>query len=70
MARTMMDEVLEYRVDWIEMQLAHEVKDPNGRAYNRTAFLPQRKAMMQGWADYLDGLRFGTMVAPRDQRAA
>jgi hypothetical protein len=45
------------RLQWIEHQLAHEVKDPNGRAYNRTAFLAGRKKMMQAWADYLDGLR-------------
>jgi len=57
MARTIMDEVLNYPVEWIEHQLAHAVKDANGRAYNRTAHLPQRKAMMQGWADYLDNLR-------------
>jgi integrase len=57
MARTILDEVLEYRVEWIEMQLAHEVKDPNGRAYNRTAFLEGRAKMMQGWADYLEELR-------------
>jgi integrase len=57
MARTIMDEVLNYRVDWIEQQLAHAVRDANGRAYNRTAHLPQRKDMMQGWADYLDNLK-------------
>ena len=57
MARTILDEVLNYRVDWIEHQLAHEVKDVNGRAYNRTAHLDGRKKMMQGWADYLDTLR-------------
>jgi integrase len=57
MARTILDEVLGYRVEWIEHQLAHEVRDHNGRAYNRTAFLQGRKDMMQGWADYLDGLR-------------
>jgi integrase len=57
MARTILDEVLGFRVEWIEMQLAHKVKDPNGRAYNRTAFLKGRKEMMQRWADYLDGLR-------------
>jgi integrase len=56
-ARTILDEVLEYRVDWIEHQLAHAVKDPTGRAYNRTSFLQDRTRMMQGWADYLDGLR-------------
>ena len=54
MARTLLDEELNYRVDWIEHQLAHQVKDPNGRAYNRTKYLPQRKKMMQEWADYLE----------------
>lgn len=57
MARTILDEVLHYRVDYIEHQLAHAVKDPNGRAYNRTSHLEARAAMMQGWADYLDNLK-------------
>ena len=61
-ARTIMDEVLSQRVDLIEHQLAHAVKDPNGRAYNRTAHLPARKVMMQVWADYLDKLRLGADV--------
>ena len=60
MARTILDEVLHFRVDLIEHQLAHAVKDPNGRAYNRTAFLAERTKMMQDWADYLDGLKSGT----------
>lgn len=64
MARTIMDEVLGERVDLIEHQLAHAVKDPNGRAYNRTAHLPARKEMMQRWADYLDKLRVGADVVP------
>lgn len=59
-ARTILDEVLGYRPDWIEAQLAHEVRDSNGRAYNRTAYLPDRKLMMQKWADYLDTLKQGT----------
>ncbi len=58
-ARTLLDEVLGERVDLIEAQLAHAVRDPNGRAYNRTAFLPERKAMMQRWADYLGELAAG-----------
>jgi integrase len=62
MARTIMDEVLSERVDLIEHQLAHAVKDPNGRAYNRTAHLPARREMMQRWADYLDTLRIGAQV--------
>jgi integrase len=57
MARTILDEELGVRVDLIEHQLAHAVKDPNGRAYNRTAHLPERRKMMQQWADYLDELK-------------
>ena len=57
MARTILDEVLGFRPDIIEHQLAHQVRDPLGRAYNRTAHLKDRKQMMQAWADYLDGLR-------------
>lgn len=64
MARTIMDEVLEERVDLIEHQLAHQVKDVNGRAYNRTAHLPARRAMMQRWGDFLDKLRIGAHVIP------
>lgn len=58
-ARTILDEVLGFRVDNIEQQLAHAVKDANGRAYNRTKHLPERKKMMQIWADYLDKLKLG-----------
>ncbi|WP_415902190.1 tyrosine-type recombinase/integrase [Neptuniibacter sp. QD29_5] len=57
MARTLLDEQLNYRVEWIEQQLAHAVKDANGRAYNRTKHLAQRTEMMQHWADYLDQLK-------------
>ena len=64
MARTIMDEVLGERVDLIEHQLAHAVKDANGRAYNRTSHLPARQKMMQTWADYLDKLRVGADVVP------
>jgi integrase len=63
-ARTLLDEVLGFRVDLIEAQLAHAVRDPNGRAYNRTAFLPERKAMMQRWADYLGVLAAGDFTLP------
>jgi integrase len=58
-ARTILDEVLGVRPDLIEHQLAHAVRDPNGRAYNRTAHLPERRKMMQQWADYLDKLKAG-----------
>jgi integrase len=64
MARTILDEVLQVRVDLIEAQLAHRVLDVLGRAYNRTTHLNERKRMMQTWADYLDGLRAGAKVLP------
>lgn len=64
MARTILDEVLGFRVDLIEHQLAHAVKDPNGRAYNRTSHLPERRKMMQAWADYLDKIKAGADVLP------
>lgn len=55
-ARTLLDEVLGFRVEVIEAQLAHRVRDPLGRAYNRTTFSDERKKMMQAWADYLNTL--------------
>lgn len=64
MARTILDEVLGARPDLIEHQLAHAVRDPNGRAYNRTAHLPERRKMMQQWADYLEQLCAGTTSPP------
>jgi integrase len=56
-ARTMLDEVLNERVDLIEHQLSHKVKDVNGNAYNRTTHLEARRVMMQKWSDYLDSIR-------------
>jgi integrase len=70
MARTILDEVLNVRVDLIEHQLAHAVRDANGRAYNRTAHLPERRKMMQQWADYLDGLASGVVIAGNFGKAA
>ncbi|MBU5636560.1 integrase arm-type DNA-binding domain-containing protein [Geomonas sp. Red69] len=67
-ARTILDEVLNIRPDYIEHQLAHAVKDPNGRAYNRTAHLAERRKMMQVWADYLDDLVAGAREIPLKQR--
>ncbi|MDL2279819.1 site-specific integrase [Desulfovibrio sp. OttesenSCG-928-G11] len=62
MARTLLDEVLGERYDHIEHQLAHMVRDPNGRAYNRTVHLVERKRMMERWANYLDELRADVAV--------
>ena len=70
MARTILDEVLGVRPDFIEHQLAHAVKDPLGRAYNRTSHIEERRRMMQLWADYLDGLKKGAKVIPIFKKAA
>lgn len=70
MARTMLDEVLGFPPHIIEQQLAHAVRDPLGRAYNRTAHLPERKKMMQAWADYLDKLKAGAEVIPFPKTAS
>ena len=59
MARTILDEALGFPPHLIEHHLAHSVKDALGRAYNRTKHLPERREMMQRWADYLDGLKRG-----------
>ena len=56
-ARTILEEVLEFPIELIEQQLAHQVKDMHGRAYNRTKHLEKRKEMMQKWADYCDELK-------------
>lgn len=69
MARTVLDETLGFRPDYIEHQLAHAVRDPNGRAYNRTAHLAERRKMMQAWADYLDSLREGSNVVAFKRKA-
>jgi integrase len=61
-ARTMLAERLEFDPLLIEAQLAHSVRDANGRAYNRTTYLQQRRDMMQRWADYLDKLAGGADV--------
>ncbi|MDR2870833.1 MAG: integrase arm-type DNA-binding domain-containing protein [Deferribacteraceae bacterium] len=46
-----------YNRDWIERQLAHSERNKVRAAYNHTDYLPDRKRMMQEWADYLDELR-------------
>ena len=61
-ARTMLAEVLDFEPHVIEAQLAHSVRDANGRAYNRTTYLKQRQEMMQSWANYLDKLAAGADV--------
>lgn len=66
MASTLLHE-LGWNTDAIERQLAHAERDPIKAAYNRAQHLPDRRRMMQAWADYLDGLRIGTNVVPLRQ---
>lgn len=61
-ARTILAQELHIRPDLIEHELGHQVIDPNGRAYNRATFLPERRLMMQVWADYLDKLKSEKVV--------
>lgn len=61
-ARTILAEVLDFDPLVIEAQLAHAVKDANGRSYNRTTYLKHRAGMMEQWADYLDKLAAGGYV--------
>ncbi|WP_180101955.1 integrase arm-type DNA-binding domain-containing protein [Acinetobacter sp. YH12126] len=55
-ARTLLDEVLKFPIERIEQQLAHQVRDMHGRAYNRTKYLEERIVMMQAWSNYLEQL--------------
>ena len=55
MASTLLNKQSWHR-DAIERQLAHAERDNIRAAYNRAEHLPERKKMMQAWADYLDEL--------------
>jgi integrase len=55
--RTIGDEVLMIRPDFLEHQLGHRTKNANGNAYIRTTHLEARHAMMQRWSDYLDEIK-------------
>ncbi len=46
-----------YNRDWIERQLAHSERDGVRAAYNYAEYLPERRRMLQEWADYLDKLK-------------
>jgi integrase len=63
-ARTLLAEELNIDPLVIEAQLAHAVKDANGRAYNRTQYMKHRVTMMQEWANYLDRLARGADLIP------
>lgn len=63
-ARTMLVDQLNLDPLVIEANLAHAVKDANGRSYNRTQYIKQRFEQIQQWADYLDKLAAGGEEIP------
>ena len=69
MASTLLNE-LGWAPDVIERQLAHAERNEVRRAYNRAKYLPERRDMMQAWADYLDALRANTSVIPIKRKLA
>ncbi|HFC91987.1 MAG TPA: integrase, partial [Leucothrix mucor] len=68
MASTLLNEQ-GFNEDWVEMQLTHAPRNKIRAIYNRAKYLPQRKQMMQHWADYLDNLRTGADIIPFKKRA-
>ncbi|MDO8714244.1 MAG: integrase arm-type DNA-binding domain-containing protein [Polynucleobacter sp.] len=68
--RTMLAEQLEVNPLYLEAQLAHAVKDANGRAYNRTQYLKQRREVMQQWADYLGVLKADNVIQLKARQAS
>jgi integrase len=67
MASTLLNEQ-GYHPDVIELQLAHSERNKVRAAYNKAQRLPERRQMMQAWADYLDRLRAGATVVPIRRR--
>ena len=68
MASTLLNECGKYRHDVIEAQLAHGERNKVRGAYNHAEYLPERTAMMQEWADYLDGLGSGLINCQKGKK--
>lgn len=69
MASTNLNE-MGYHPDHIERQLAHVETNKVRAAYNHAEYLPERKKMMQAWADYLEGLKKKGQVTPINSKIA
>jgi integrase len=69
-ARTMLVDELDADHLAIEANLAHAVKDSNGRSYNRTQYIKKRFEQVQLWADYVDKLAAGNVVNLAEHKAA
>ena len=68
-ASTLLNE-MGFHPDWIERQLAHDERSKVRAAYNHAQYLPERRSMMQKWADYLDDLAEGDPAPRRRPRHA
>lgn len=68
-ASTLLNE-MGFNPDWIERQLAHKERNATRAAYNRAEHLPERRKMLQQWADFIDGLKAGDNVEPLKAKAA
>jgi integrase len=62
MASTLLNGKASVKPDWVEMQLSHREKNLVRAAYNHADYLPERRKMMQEYADYLDSLRAGALA--------
>jgi integrase len=69
-ASTLLNESGKWHPDAIERQLAHAPQDKTRAAYNAASHMPERRKMMQAWADYLDELRSGAKVIPIKRSAS
>lgn len=63
MASTLLNEQ-GWHPDVIDLQLAHAERNKVQAAYNKAQRLAERRKMMHGWADYLDGLKASGNVVP------
>jgi integrase len=67
-ASTLLNE-MGFHPDWIERQLAHDERNKVRADYNHAQYLPERRRMMQQWADYLDNLAVGWSLVNSGDRA-
>lgn len=70
LAMSSIKERLGYRHEVVDRQLAHAQKDKVASAYDRAQFLAERRVMMQDWANFLDGVAGGNVVAGNFTRHA
>ena len=68
-ASTLLNE-MGFNPDWIERQLAHDERNKVRAAYNHAQYLPERRRMMQNWADYLDQISAGNVISLAEVRGA